>query len=210
MQCAKVFMAWHSWSKRNDTRSPPRADAEAVLKKTRTIGAAEHGAVVATPTAGTLHHLPETSDDVLALSRLGPNMYQGTLRSGKIWRGDPELVMSLPQGLARLATLQTRERVAEANAKANVKAKAEEEPPRYQEETAESSDSRRGGGEHGEAGASDHGSRSGSLTHEAEHVLNAAGVVDLRTLWLLRRQKEADMPDHLQEAISRLGGLYNL
>ena len=78
------FLAWHSWSKRNGTRSPSRADAEAVLKKARTIGAAEHGAVVATPTAGTLHHLPETAEDVLALSRLGPNMYQGTLRSGKI------------------------------------------------------------------------------------------------------------------------------
>ena len=84
-------------------------------------------------------------------------MYQGTLRSGTIWRGDAELLRSLPQGEARLATLQTRERVAQAKAKAKAKAKAEEEPPRDKEEPAESSASRRGGGEHGEADAPDRG-----------------------------------------------------
>ena len=54
-------------------------------------------------------------------------------------------------------------------------------------------------------GASEH---SHSSAREAEHVLNVAEVVDLRTLFLFRRQKKADMPDHLQEAISRLGGGY--
>ena len=47
-----------------------------------------------------------------------------------------------------------------------------------------------------------------SLAREAEHVLNVAEVVDLRTLSLFRRQKKADMPDHFQEAIRRLGGGY--
>ena len=112
---------------------------------------------MATHAGGIVHHLPETPDDVLALSRLGPNMYQGTLRSGTIWRGDAELLRSLPQGEARLATLQTRERVAQAKAKAKAKAKAEEEPPRDKEGPAESSASRRGGGEHGEADAPDRG-----------------------------------------------------
>ena len=112
---------------------------------------------MATHAGGTVHQLPETPDDVLALSRQGPDMYQGTLRSGTIWRGDAQLLRSLPQGEARLATLQTRERVAQAKAKAKVKAKAEEEPPRDKEEPAESSASWRGGGEHGEAGAPDHG-----------------------------------------------------
>ena len=108
---------------------------------------------------GTVLQLPETPDDVLpnTLSRLGPNMYQGTLRSGTIWQGDAELLRSLPQGEARLATLQTRERVAQAKAKVKAKAKAEEKPPRDKDESAESSASRRGGGEHGEACAPDHG-----------------------------------------------------
>ena len=44
-----------------------------------------------------------------------------------------------------------------AQAKAKAKAKAEEEPPRDKEEPAESSASRRGGGEHGEADAPDRG-----------------------------------------------------
>ena len=135
----------------SDTRSPSRADAEAVLKKARTAGAAERGAAVATHAEGTVRQLPETPDDVLpnTLSRLGPNMYQGTLRSGTIWRGDAELLMSLPQGEARLATLQTRERVAHAKAKAKGKAKANEGAPRDQENPAESTSSaaRRGGGD---------------------------------------------------------------
>ena len=46
------------------------------------------------------------------------------------------------------------------------------------------------------------------MAREAEHVLNAAEVVDLRTLLLFRRQQKADMPDHLREAIGRLGGGY--
>ena len=84
-------------------------------------------------------------------------MYQGTLISGTIWQGDAELLRTLPQGEARLATLQTRERVAQAKAKAKATANAEEKPPRDKEEPAESSVSRRGGGEHGEADAPDRG-----------------------------------------------------
>ena len=158
----KAALDWESQaesSQCSDTRSPSRADAEAVLKKARTAGAAERGAAVTTRARDNVRQLPETPDDFLSntLSRLGPNMYQGTLRSGMIWRGDAELLRSMPQGEARLATLQTRERVAQAKAKATVKAKAVEEPPRDQEDPAESSASRRSGGEHGEAGAADYG-----------------------------------------------------
>ena len=71
--------------------------------------------------------------------------------------GDAELVKLLPQGEARLATLQTRELVAQAKTKMKAKAKSEEEPPRDKDEPAESSASRRGGGEHGEADAPDRG-----------------------------------------------------
>ena len=128
-------------------------------EKARTTGDAEQDAAVATHASGTAHQLPEMPDDVLpnTLSRLGPNMYQGTLRSGTIWRGDAELLRSLPQGEARLATLQTRERVAQAKAKAKATVKAEQEPRRDQEEPAEPGASWRGGGEHGEADAPDRG-----------------------------------------------------
>ena len=73
-------------SQSSDTRSPSRPDTEAVLKKARTTDAAEHGAAVATHARGTVHQLSETPDDVLpnTLSRLGPDMYQCTLRSGTI------------------------------------------------------------------------------------------------------------------------------
>ena len=52
-------------------------------------------------------------------------------------------------------------------------------------------------------GASEH---LDSVGQESEHVLNAAEVVDLRTLLLLLKQRKADMPHHLQQAIRRLGG----
>ena len=117
----KAALDWKSWaepSQSSDARYPSRADAEAVLKRTRNTGAAEQNAAMATPAGATVHQLPESSDDVLpnTLSRLAPNMYQATLRSGTIWRGDAGLLSSLPQGEARLATLQMRERLAEAKA----------------------------------------------------------------------------------------------
>ena len=79
------------------TRPASRVNAEAVLKKARTTGAAEHGAAEATHVGS------------------------------------------------------------KGAAKAKVKAKAAEEPPRAKEKLAESSAPRRGGDEHGEANAPDHG-----------------------------------------------------
>ena len=56
--------------------------------------------------------LPPTADDVLTLCRLGPDLYRATKRSGETWLGDSELLRTLPQGIARLATLQVQERKA--------------------------------------------------------------------------------------------------
>ena len=95
----KAVLDWESraeLSQSSDTRAPSIVDAEAVLKKARTTGAAEHGAAETRHARGTVQPRRETPDDVLALSRLGPNMYQGTLRSGTIWQGDAELLKSLP------------------------------------------------------------------------------------------------------------------
>ena len=58
-----------------------------------------------------VHRLSETSEDVLSLKRVGPDSYEGTLRSGETWRGDEQLLSSLPQGMAKLATLRVREAV---------------------------------------------------------------------------------------------------
>ncbi len=56
-------------------------------------------------------------------------------------------------------------------------------------------------------GASEH---RGPLASEAERDLNAADVVDLRSLSLFRRQKQAEMPEHLRNAIGRLTGGYKV
>ena len=72
-------------------------------------------------------------------------MFEATLRSGTIWRGDAELLDTLPQGAAKLATLQTREFMARAKVKAKAKAKAntEETPAREKPTDGTSSAKRR-------------------------------------------------------------------
>ena len=89
---ASVCKATSEWELRMQP-SESFSTGSTALKKAKTAGAAERGAAVARHATGivrhaggTVHHLPETPDDVLALSRLGPNMYQGTLRSGTICR----------------------------------------------------------------------------------------------------------------------------
>ena len=96
-------------------------------------------------------------------------MFEATLRSGTIWRSDAELLDTLPQGAAKLATLQTREFMARAKVKAKAKAKSKtkEEPPREEptdgthstkrprtlRQMFQSSAFEQVGGEHGEAAA---------------------------------------------------------
>ena len=43
------------------------------------------------------------------MSRLGPDDVEATKRSGELWRGDAEMLETLPQGKAKLATLRVRE-----------------------------------------------------------------------------------------------------
>ena len=68
--------------------------------------------------------LPETAEDVMELRRLGPDLFEATKRSGESWVGDAELLRTLPQGIARLGTLEVRERMharkAEATRASNV------------------------------------------------------------------------------------------
>ena len=140
--------------------TPPSDLADPVRKKARTASDSAHA-------SGTLHQLSETPDDVMpnTVSRLGSNWYQATLRSGMVWRGDAELLKSLPQGEARLATLQTRERVAHAKAKAKMTANTEEQSPRHQGEPADSNVSKSVEGDHGEAEVAGHGG--GAELHDA-------------------------------------------
>ena len=53
--------------------------------------------------------LPKTADDVMELRRLGPDLFEATKRSGESWIGDAELLRTLPQGIAKLATLEVQE-----------------------------------------------------------------------------------------------------
>jgi hypothetical protein len=55
--------------------------------------------------------LPKTADDVMELRRLGPDLFEATQRSGESWVGDAELLKTLPQGIAKLATLEVQESV---------------------------------------------------------------------------------------------------
>ena len=45
----------------------------------------------------------------MALRRLGPELFGATMRPGELWTGDQVLLETLPQGQARLATLQVTE-----------------------------------------------------------------------------------------------------
>ena len=42
----------------------------------------------------------------MKLRRLGPDLFEATKRSGESWVGDAELLKTLPQGIAKLATLE--------------------------------------------------------------------------------------------------------
>ena len=54
----------------------------------------------------------------MELQRLGPDLFEATKRSGESWVGDAELLRALPQGIAKLATLEIQESVLARKAKA--------------------------------------------------------------------------------------------
>ena len=62
--------------------------------------------------------LPQTSEDVMELRRLGPDLFEATKRSGESWVGDAELLRTLPQGTAKLATVEVQELMRARKAKA--------------------------------------------------------------------------------------------
>ena len=102
--------------------------------------------------------LPETQEDVVSLRRLGPDHYEATKRSGDSWRGDAELLESLPQGKAKLATLWVTE------IQGSKKAKTTGDQPALAPRKADG-DSR------------EPPSKTGSAdTGAAEHVLGVAGA----------------------------------
>jgi hypothetical protein len=62
--------------------------------------------------------LPQSAEDVMELRRLGPDLIEATKRSGELWEGDVELLKTLPQGTAKLGTLQVQELMRDRKAKA--------------------------------------------------------------------------------------------
>ena len=53
--------------------------------------------------------LPETAEDVMELRRLSLDLFEARKRSGEVCVGDIAVLQTLPQGVARLATLQMQE-----------------------------------------------------------------------------------------------------
>ena len=90
-------------------RGSPDESAEAI---NATQGPAKKAKTVTLSWAQLGHRavaLPDTAEDVMELRRLGPDLFEATKRSGESWVGDAELLRALPQGIAKLATLQVRE-----------------------------------------------------------------------------------------------------
>ena len=97
-----------------------------------------------------------------------------------MWTGDAELLKTLPQGEAKLATLAVRELVTAPKAKAKVKAKAnataeEERHPEGGKEAKTAAKRPKTIGEILKSGASAHLQ---PAPHETEGVLKDAGIVD--------------------------------
>ena len=169
-----------------DTGAEPNTGIEegGVAKKAKTDGATEHADDTAKhtgnrgvqgagdaassstpqPSAGTVRELQLTPNDVICLSRLGPDMFEAALRSGATLRGDSQLLSTLPHGDQKRATLEIRELVARTKAKAKPKASTREDTmpvAKKQRTIGEMFDSRDvseyGGGQHVEPGAPEHG-----------------------------------------------------
>ena len=91
-----------------DDRSPSEAGP---AKKARTTSVDSTQATVSSwlPSAGhecQILVLPKTQEDVVSVRRLGPDDFEATKMSGELWRGDAEMLETLPQGKAKLATLR--------------------------------------------------------------------------------------------------------
>ena len=77
------------------------------LEKAQTISAADHLLAAAKHINATARELPETPHDVMSMRRLESDMFAAKLKSASIWKGDAQLLETLLQGEAKLATLQT-------------------------------------------------------------------------------------------------------
>ena len=182
-------------SQDTDVEPNTRIEEGVVAKKAKTYGATEHtdgtakhtvhGAGDAAssstpqPSAGTVHELQPTPNDVICLSRLGPDMFEAALRSGEIRRGDSQLLSTLPHADAKRATLEIKEFAARMKAKAKPKASTTEDMMpvgKRQKTIGEMFDKGRdvsecGGGQPVEPGAPEHGSgidRDGDPTRPQE------------------------------------------
>ena len=121
----------HLWKKGGADSAPQRAHAQhgaspyeaRPAKKGRTRTADPMRSAVSSGLSRTgpeprVLQLPITSEDVISLRRLVPDLFEATTRSGELWRGDAQLLETLPQGSAKLGTLEVREETSTPKAKA--------------------------------------------------------------------------------------------
>ena len=182
-------------------------NADPPAKKARRDGAPEHGVASSTaqPSTGKVQELPETPNDVDTWRRLGSDTFEATLRSGAVRRGDSELLRTLPQGEAKLATLAVREFVAASKAKAKAKVKAKpkdkaEEEGQPEEGIEAGSDAQRPNSlqQMFQSGASEH---SKPVLHDTEGVNNDA---DREALAQPEPNKRRKMEDEAAKAGAEL------
>ena len=144
--------------------------------------------------------LPETAEDVMELRRLGPDLFEATKRSGESWVGDAELLRTLPQGTAKLATLEVQELMRARKAKAtraqNVAGAASAggkstEPPAKKPRTLQEHFGRE------DIGAAEHVDRTAAaanLANAGECETGAATAIAQDGVWLFRHGKGNEHP----------------
>ena len=138
--------------------------------------------------------LPQTSEDVMELRRLGPDLFEATKRSGESWIGDVEVLKTLPQGEAKLGTLQVQELMRARKAKATQEQNAagtanagskSMEPAEKQTRTLQDHFDRR------DVGAAEHVDHmavaAAAAQEKPDRETGAAGAIVQNCPWLFRR-----------------------
>ena len=137
--------------------------------------------------------LPKTAEDVMELRRLGPDLFEATKRSGESWVGDVELLKTLPQGIAKLATLEVRELMRARKARATREQNAvvatgaggkSMEPPEKKPRTLQEHFGRE------DIGAAEHVDRmavsAAAAQEEPDREMGASAATAQNGLWLFR------------------------
>ena len=85
-------------------------DDDVAVERAKTISAADHFLAAAKHAAATVRALPETPYAVMSLRRMDTNMFEAELLSATMWKGDAQLLKTMPQGEARRGWLHSKQK----------------------------------------------------------------------------------------------------